>query len=260
MRCPECSAENPDNAYFCGTCGKQLRSAMAKPAGPLTNVGHGLGEEAAGKPEGEAPTPPAPAPAPPETRAAPPPAAPPPNVNAPGAGIAPSVSIPPPPPPGSSLPPPAGAPQPQGQAYQPPPGYPPPPGYGYYMPADGNTSGMGEGYPVPAEASGWTFAGFVPFGLFGFVNGSTLWGVLGLVGYVIGILSIVYWIYIGVQGRELAWRNRRFDSLAQYTETMRVWNTWGLVLLAVGAILLVLYILLIGFALFFGLLAGATGF
>ena len=101
-------------------------------------------------------------------------------------------------------------------------------------PPDGNTSGMGEGYLVPPHASGWTFAGFVPFGLFGFVNGLTVWGVVGLIGHFIGILSIIYWIYIGIQGKELAWKHRRFDSIQQYEETMRAWNTWGLVLFLVG--------------------------
>src|SRR5207253_1270461 len=89
---------------------------------------------------------------------------------------APAPPTPPPPPPQAYAPPPvAGYPPPQG--YPPPAsGYPaqyaPPQGYGVYaLPPDGNTSGMGDSYPVPDEARGWTFAGFVPWGLFSFING-----------------------------------------------------------------------------------------
>lgn len=119
------------------------------------------------------------------------------------------------------------------------------------MPADGNTSGMGEGYPAPPETQGWNFAGFVPYGIFGFVNGSTLWGVLGLVGQFIGILGLVYAIYIGIKGKEIAWRSRRFDSLAQFDETMRIWNIWGIVFVVLAVVGIVVYFVFF-FTIFFG--------
>ncbi len=55
----------------------------------------------------------------------------------------------------------------------------------------------------------------------------------------------MYFIYIGIQGKQLAWQSRRFDSLQQYADTMRAWNTWGLVLLLVWVGLIVLYIVFI---------------
>jgi hypothetical protein len=106
---------------------------------------------------------------------------------------------------------------------------------------------MGPGYPAPAVASGWTFAGCVPFGLFAFFNKSVVWGLVGLLGGFVPIASIfpivalVYAIYIGIQGRELAWRGRKFASVGQYEETMTVWNTWGAALAVVSVLLGVLF-------------------
>ncbi|MCH7472637.1 hypothetical protein IIA79_06770 [bacterium] len=146
--------------------------------------------------------------------------------SSPGAGIAPPAQLPPPPQPAAAPPP-----QYPPQAYAPP-----------YTPADGNTSGMGEGYPVPVQASGWTWAGFVPFGLSGFVNGSAVWGVIGMVAWLLQS----YWVYaiiFGFMGRTAAWKNRRFESLLQYEETMRVWNTWGILFFVLSLIGVVLYAL-----------------
>jgi hypothetical protein len=95
----------------------------------------------------------------------------------------------------------------------------------------GNTSGLGDGYPAPPEAEGWSFGSFVPFGLFSFVNGNSLWGILWWVLNVFS-LSLVYIIYVGITGKKQAWQGRRFDSVQQFQETMRAWNFWGIICLA----------------------------
>ena len=148
--------------------------------------------------------------------------------------------------------------------YAPPGAYAPPPyapqapqnvypaNYPYYgVPADGNTSGMGEGYAVPPFTQGWTFAGCLPFGLFAFLNNSTLWGVLGLGGMIISALQLVYAIYVGIEGRKLAWKNRRFESVQQFEETMRAWNNWGLGCLVAQVIMMVIF-----FAIYAAVIAG----
>lgn len=134
-----------------------------------------------------------------------------------------------------------------GAAYQaPPPGSIPSPPPGQYQAAygggpsqnpyqqDGNTSGMGPGYPVPPEASNFNFGGCIPYGIFAFANGSVLWGVLGL---FVGITNI----YVAFKGNEIAWQSRRFASRQQYWETMKAWNMWGKVILAVQLFFLVVY-------------------
>ncbi len=195
MNCPKCGAENPENAYFCGSCGHQMQSAMTQPQGPA-NLNR--------------------PPQPPVQRPL--------DTNAPGAGLAP-----------------------QPQAYQPPQVYQepsqqygPPPGAGYgqsyAQPSDGNTSGMGAGYGEPPEASGWTFAGFVPFGIYAFVMGNVMWGVIGLVTQLCG-LYLIYSIFVGVQGKKLAWQGKRFASLEEYNQAQSTWNIVGVVCLAVGVLL-----------------------
>ena len=254
VKCPHCGAMNPEDSFFCSECGGQTRSL-------ITDTGKTIEPEPQPVPPAG---PPAASPAPP-----PPPAPPRPlDVNAPGAGLAP-----PPDAPAATPPPPAAypGPEPQPQQYQQPyappagpnqgqgGGYPPAQPYGggyggyggYGLPADGNTSGMGANYPAPPDASGWTFAGFIPWGLFGFFNGSVLWGVIGLLGGLFGgIPGLVYMIYMGVQGRELAWRNRRFTSVMEYADTMAAWNRWGLIVLIASLVLGV-----IGFILYISLFA-----
>ncbi|MBN2083339.1 zinc ribbon domain-containing protein [bacterium] len=201
-----------------------------------------------------------PKPAEPPAPDAPPPPRPPFDINAPSAGLAPPPGSMPPPPPHrppptaaeTPPPPPPAYPGAQSNPYQPPPQAPyqppatgyQPGGYGYYGNLDSNTSGMGPGYPVPPEASGWTFAGCVPYGLFAFINGSVLWGVLGIVLNFVS-LGIVYIIYIGIQGRELAWRSRRFANVQQYVDTMNAWNVWGIVLAVVSGVAFGLWFLFV---------------
>jgi len=236
-KCPHCGALNPDDAFFCSECGGQTRSLMTGGDTDLT-PGQVDAPHGGAPPEGPQPTPPpAPVPPPPPHQQPPPPPL---DVNAPGAGLNP-------PPPGQQppQPPPAYPGEPQGQPYQPPVnqpymppqqqqyyqgGYPPGQAPGYGAPPDGNTSGMGPNYLAPPEASGWTFAGCIPLGLFAFLNGSVLWGIVALLNFIIpGLPAMIYLIYIGIQGRELAWRSRRFNSVQEYVDTMSAWNRWGLI-------------------------------
>lgn len=255
-RCSKCGAVNPPDARFCGSCGNLLTSSLEREAGPVKSLGvsHGVGEPTAAEVEHPATeladSEPAPEPigdssgssaavtAEPvrseEHKSKP--ARPTVDPNMPGAGLAPDIPIPPPPQQRQSFPPRDAAnqpvanqaPAPYAAAYEEPHYQVPPPGYGYSLPSDGNTSGMGAGYPVPDCAKGWSFAGVVPYGLFSFINGSPLWGALGLIGSIIGIVGLVYFFYIGFEGKQLAWRSRRFDSIQQYMDTMRIWNNWGI--------------------------------
>jgi hypothetical protein len=266
MICSKCGAENPDDAYFCGTCGVNLRSNFSGAAGPSDSGSapalHGSAESHAGirvdaapratdpmpvdaganpfdeseptaraayarefgAPEQDAVLPPPP----PVSVSGPPPR---PDLHAAGAGLSS--------PPLGAAPPPV---QGYGPGYAPPPVYAGPGGEAVYgPPLDGNTSGMGDGYPVPPQAKGWNFGGFVPFGLFAWMNGNTTWGIIGAIGSFVGILGLVYAIYIGASGKELAWKGKRFNSLEEYEATMRGWNIAGLILLGIGVFIGIAY-------------------
>jgi len=151
--------------------------------------------------------------------AAEPPAAPPEQPAPPPAAPAPPAAAPP-----AAAPPQAPAAPPQYQAAPPP-----------------ATPVMAPSGPEPPSAAGWSFAGFVPFGIFAFVNNMTMWGVVGLiVNILLGPLYVVYAIIIGLQGKKLAWENRHFDSVQQFDDTMKAWNMWGLILLIVGVVIFIL--------------------
>lgn len=138
---------------------------------------------------------------------------------------------------------------------QPPQGFAPPAAPA--IPADGNTSGMGTGYPLPDGVDRFSFVGCIPFGIFALANKINVWGVIGLVAgillfiptwvtplagldFLFWLAVIVYAVYICVAGRKLAWLNRRFDSQQQYHDTMATWNRWGIGCLVASILLHVL--------------------
>ncbi|MCB1216341.1 zinc ribbon domain-containing protein [bacterium] len=157
------------------------------------------------------------------------------------------------PPPGQAPP----APPPQ-QAPTPPPHQAPPQGQPSYPPSYGgydanqNSSGMGAGYPLPPEAANMNFGGCIPYGIFAFVNGNVMWGVL----------SLLFWpaaIYVLIKGNEIAWQSRRFTSRQEYVDTMNAWNTWGKILLAVQVVGMVLYFVFVFFVTFAAMSAEMNG-
>jgi hypothetical protein len=111
-------------------------------------------------------------------------------------------------------------------------------GHAAPLPADGNTSGMGPGFPLPDEARGWTNAGVVPAGLFSFYNGSLLWGIVGALGVFFGLAGLAYFVAVGLRGKEDAWRGRRFASIDEYVAVMAAWDRAGVILIWVTVALL----------------------
>lgn len=63
------------------------------------------------------------------------------------------------------------------------------------------------------------------------------------------ICALVFSIWLGCNGHRLAWQHRRFTSLQQFQETMKVWNTWGLWLFIIGLIISLIIGLIIGYIL-----------
>jgi hypothetical protein len=122
-----------------------------------------------------------------------------------------------------------------------PPGYPFPlaagPPFNLPPTLDGNTSGMGNSAVLPPQSNGSTMGGWLPLGLFAFFNGDLIWGVVGLVGTFLFIPGLVYWFYVSSEGRKLAWRRRRFSSLAQYAKVMDAWHMAGLLFTLIGGLI-----------------------
>jgi hypothetical protein len=95
-----------------------------------------------------------------------------------------------------------------------------------------NNSGGGADITPPDGVKGWSWGAFCLSWIWA-VSNKTWIGLLCLVPYV-GILMA---LYLGIRGRELAWRNKRWDSVEQFNQVQKRWSFWGVVIV-VGATLL----------------------
>lgn len=109
-----------------------------------------------------------------------------------------------------------------------------------------NNSGGGKAITLPDGVKGWSWGAFLLNWIWACFN-KTWIGLLALVPYVGFIMAI----YLGIKGREMAWRNKRWDSLEHFNRVQRKWSMWSLILV-LGAMLLG-----IGAAILIPALAGA---
>ena len=89
-----------------------------------------------------------------------------------------------------------------------------------------NTSGMGKNAVVPDEVKGWSWGAFFLNWIWA-VGNKTWIGLLCLAPYVGVVMTIV----LGFKGREWAWKNKRWDSIAHFNEVQRRWSFWGVALI-----------------------------
>lgn len=97
---------------------------------------------------------------------------------------------------------------------------------------DNNTSGQGSTAVVPDAIKGWSWAAFLMNWIWAIGN-KTYIGLLALLGPISLIIAIV----LGIKGNEWAWQNRQWESVEQFKATQKVWTVWGVVLLVVGFVI-----------------------
>ena len=88
-----------------------------------------------------------------------------------------------------------------------------------------NNSGEGSDI-IPPGVKGWSWGAFLLNWIWAVFNRTWI-GLLAFIPYV----GIVVSIYLGIKGRELAWKNKRWDSLEHFNRVQRSWSVWGLVLI-----------------------------
>ena len=105
---------------------------------------------------------------------------------------------------------------------------------------------------MPPETQNMNWAGCLPCGIFAFMNGALVWGVVTLVAsfFVGGFASLL----LVIKGNEFAWQGRRFASRQEYNDTMNAWNYWGKLYTIVSVILT-----FIGFVAYFWLVFWMIG-
>ncbi len=87
-----------------------------------------------------------------------------------------------------------------------------------------NNSGGGSLIEPPPGIKGWSWGAMLWNWIWAIAN-KTWIGLLCLVPYI----GFFFAIYLGIKGRELAWRNKRWDSIEHFNRVQRAWSMWGLV-------------------------------
>ncbi len=95
-----------------------------------------------------------------------------------------------------------------------------------------NNSGGGSGIIPPDGVKGWSWGALLLSWIWAVSN--RVWiGLLCLIPYVGFLVAI----YLGIKGRELAWRNKRWASLEHFNRVQERWSLWGVIIVVGVAVL-----------------------
>lgn len=94
-----------------------------------------------------------------------------------------------------------------------------------------NTSGQGKDAVIPEGIKGWSWGAFFWNWIWAVGNKSYI-GLLALIPYVGFVMSI----YLGIKGREMAWRNKRWDSVEHFQRVQRRWSLWALAFFGIALV------------------------
>ena len=97
-----------------------------------------------------------------------------------------------------------------------------------FSPDESNTVSQGV---MPDGVKGWSWGAFLLNWIWAIGNRTWL-GIFAIIPYV-GILVA---IWLGIKGREMAWKNKDWDSLEHFNRVQKKWSQWavGLTLASVG--------------------------
>ncbi|BBA33873.1 uncharacterized protein sS8_1919 [Methylocaldum marinum] len=97
------------------------------------------------------------------------------------------------------------------------------------IPSSENNSGGGSSIVIPPGVRGWSWGAFLLTWIWAVFNRTWI-GLLCLIPYI----GFVFSVYLGIRGRELAWRNKRWDSLEHFNQIQRRWSIGGLIIVVGG--------------------------
>ena len=83
-------------------------------------------------------------------------------------------------------------------------------------------SGQGPSSEIPAEVRGWSW---------GAVGLNWIWGAyhgvwISLLIFV-PFVNLIWWIVLGVKGKEWAWRNMKWVNVEEFKSVQKTWDIWG---------------------------------
>ncbi len=96
----------------------------------------------------------------------------------------------------------------------------------FVLETDENNSGGGKSIVPPPGIAGWGWGPFLWNWIWAIFN-KTWIGLICLIPYV----NLVGIIYLGLKGRELAWQNKRWESVEHFQRVQRAWSMRGLIVI-----------------------------
>lgn len=85
---------------------------------------------------------------------------------------------------------------------------------------------------IPEGIKGWSWGAFLLNWIWAIGNNTWI-GLIALIPYV----NIVMAVVLGIKGREWAWKNKKWDSVEHFNRVQKKWSFWGVILVAIGAVL-----------------------
>lgn len=104
---------------------------------------------------------------------------------------------------------------------------------------EANNSGMKES-TFPDGIKGWSWGAFLLNWIWAIGNRTWI-GLLAIFPYI----GFVFAIYLGIKGRELAWKNKRWESVEHFNRVQRKWSKWALIIILGSMILGILAAILL---------------
>lgn len=93
---------------------------------------------------------------------------------------------------------------------------------------------------IPEGVKGWSWGAFLLNWIWAIGNRSWI-GLLALVPYLGWIM--VFWL--GFKGREMAWKNKQWDSLEHFNRVQKKWSQWGVGITLAAFVLAVLAVFVV---------------
>jgi hypothetical protein len=104
-------------------------------------------------------------------------------------------------------------------------------------------SGKGETSIVPEEIRGWSWGGFMLSWIWGI--GNSVW--LSLLCFVPFVGFIMIFV-LGAKGKEWAWRERQWVSVAEFKRIQKIWDIIGIVIFCLNIAMIIFMIVMMSFA------------
>ena len=110
--------------------------------------------------------------------------------------------------------------------------------------------------PMPAELHGWNWGAFCLSWIWGIGNRTYISFLMFL-----SPLNFIMPFVLGAKGNEWAWKNRKFESVAQFRATQKAWTIWGLSILGFSILMIIIFwkIIIIPFVIMYLMITAQPG-